>query len=71
MQTTDKQVRKLITEYQKTGNKSVSALKAGMSRKTAGKYLAIGKTLLKSIDKNSIEGIRDFNLINLLIFILD
>lgn len=44
MQTTDKQVRKLMKEYQKTGNKSVSALKAGMSRKTAGKYLAIGKT---------------------------
>jgi hypothetical protein len=44
MQTTDKQVRKLMQEYQKTGNKSISALKAGMSRKTAGKYLSIGKT---------------------------
>jgi hypothetical protein len=43
MQITDQQVRKLMMEYQKTGNKGYSALKAGMDRKTGRKYLRIGK----------------------------
>ena len=53
MQTTDKQVRKLMEEYQKTGNRAISAIKAGMNRKTAGKYLADGKLPSEQkIDRN-------------------
>ena len=33
------QVKRLVTEFNQKGNKSMSALKAGMSRKTAAKYL--------------------------------
>src|ERR1051326_277738 len=36
---TKQQYRRLMSEYQETGNVSVSAMKAGMSRPTAQKYL--------------------------------
>ncbi len=36
---TKQQYRKLMSEYQETGNVSDSAMKAGMSRPTARKYL--------------------------------
>jgi transposase InsO family protein len=40
---TKQQYRKLMSEYQETGNQSVSAMKAAMSRPTARKYLEAGK----------------------------
>lgn len=40
---TKQQYRKLMSEYQETGNVSVSAMKAGMSRPTAQKYLKAGQ----------------------------
>jgi hypothetical protein len=43
MVTPDRKVRKLMKEYEKTGNVSKSALRADMDRKTAGKYLSCGK----------------------------
>jgi response regulator of citrate/malate metabolism len=36
---TKQQYRRLMSEYQETGNVSESAMKAGMSRPTARKYL--------------------------------
>jgi response regulator of citrate/malate metabolism len=36
---TKQQYRKLMSEYQETGNVTVSAMKADMSRPTARKYL--------------------------------
>jgi transposase InsO family protein len=43
VQTTDAQVRKLMKEYKKTGKVGESALRSGMSRNTAAKYLKLGK----------------------------
>lgn len=43
MVVTDRQVRKLLMEYQKTGRVGKAALKAGMHRETAGKYVKIGQ----------------------------
>ncbi len=43
MQTTDAQVRKLMKEISKTGKIGDSALRSGMSRNTAAKYVKIGK----------------------------
>ncbi len=43
MVTPDRKVRKLMEEYEKTGDVSKSALRADMDRKTAGKYLKCGK----------------------------
>jgi hypothetical protein len=43
MITPDRKVRKLMEEYEKTGNLSKSALRADVDRKTAGKYLTAGK----------------------------
>ena len=43
METTDAQVRKLMDEYTKTGRIGRSALRAGMDRKTARKYLRDGR----------------------------
>ena len=43
MTSTDAQVRKLMTEYQKTSRVEVSGLRAGMARKTARKYLSLKK----------------------------
>ena len=40
---TKQQYRRLMNEYQETGNVSVSAMKAGMSRPTARKYLEAGR----------------------------
>jgi hypothetical protein len=40
---TDKQVRKLMEEANKHGNVGVAAMKAGMDRKTARKYLRAGR----------------------------
>ena len=40
---TDHQVRKLMAEHEKHGNKSLAALRAGMDRKTADKYIREGK----------------------------
>lgn len=40
---TKQQYRRLMSEYQETGNVSTSALKAAMSRPTAQKYLAAGQ----------------------------
>jgi len=40
---TDAQVRKLMTEIQKTNRVAVSGLRAGMDRKTARKYLSLKK----------------------------
>ena len=41
--TTDAQVRKLMSEYQKHGHVERAALRAGMHRNTASKYLKTGK----------------------------
>ena len=43
MQTTDAQVRKLMKEIRKTGKVERSALRSGMSRNTASKYIKLGK----------------------------
>ena len=43
LQTTDAQVRKLMREIGKTGKTGDSALRSGMSRNTAAKYVRIGK----------------------------
>lgn len=43
MVTTDAQVRKLMKEFQKQGSIEKAALRAGMSRNTAAKYLKSGK----------------------------
>jgi hypothetical protein len=43
VQTTDAQVRKLMKEYKKTGKIGESALRSGISRNTASKYLKSGK----------------------------
>jgi hypothetical protein len=43
MITPDRKVRKLMEEYEKTGNLSKSALRADVDRKTARKYLTAGK----------------------------
>jgi len=43
MGVTDRQVRKLMEEFQKIGKVEDSSLRAGMSRKTARKYLRTGK----------------------------
>lgn len=40
---TDQQVRKLMEEINKSGNKSYSAMKSGMDRHTAANYLELGK----------------------------
>jgi hypothetical protein len=40
---TKQQYRRLMSEYQETGNVSDSAMKAGMSRPTARKYLEATK----------------------------
>ena len=40
---TDQQVRRLMEEHGKTGNISRAAMKAGMDRKTAARYIAMGK----------------------------
>jgi hypothetical protein len=41
---TDQQVRRLMEEAAKTKNKSFAAMKAGMNRRTAAKYLDLGKS---------------------------
>ena len=41
---TNQQYRRLMNEKQETGNVSISALKAGMSRPTARKYLKAGQS---------------------------
>ena len=43
MFTTDVQVRKLMEEYQKRGQVGKAALRAGMHRNTASKYLKVGQ----------------------------
>ena len=43
MYTADKQVRRLMKEYNKHGRTGKAAMKAGMDRKTARKYLKAGK----------------------------
>jgi transposase len=43
VQTTDAQVRKLMKEYKKSGKVGESALRSGMSRNTAAKYVKLGK----------------------------
>ncbi len=43
MRVTDRQVRKLLMEYQKSGEIGKAAMKAGMHRETAGKYLSGGR----------------------------
>ena len=40
---TKQQYRKLMSEYQETGNVTNSAMKAGMSRRIARKYLEAGQ----------------------------
>lgn len=40
---TDQQVRRLMEEMNKSQNKSFAAMKAGMNRRTADKYLRLGK----------------------------
>jgi hypothetical protein len=40
---TDQQVRKLMEEMNKTGNKSYASMKAGMNRRTGSKYIQLGK----------------------------
>ncbi len=41
---TKQQYRKLMSEYQATGNLTNSAMKAGMSRRIARKYLRAGQS---------------------------
>jgi hypothetical protein len=41
--TLDAQVRKLMTEYQKHGKVEIAALRSGMHRNTAGKYIKAGE----------------------------
>ena len=43
MRCTDAQVRKLMEEYGKHGKVGLAGVRAGMSRKTAAKYLALGE----------------------------
>ena len=43
METTDAQVRKLMEEFGKHGKVGVAALRAGMHRDTASKYLKLRK----------------------------
>ena len=43
METTDAQVRRLMEEIQKQGGIGLAALRAGMDRKTARKYVRLGK----------------------------
>ena len=43
MTTTDVQVRKLMEEHEKHGQVGTAALRAGMHRNTASKYLKAGK----------------------------
>jgi len=43
MRVTDRQVRKLLMEYQKSGQIQMAALKAGMTRKTAAEYVHDGR----------------------------
>lgn len=43
MRVTDRQVRKLFMEYQKSGKIQMAALKAGMNRDTAAAYIASGQ----------------------------
>ena len=45
MRTTDAQVRKLMEEMSKHGKVGRAALRAGMDRKTARKYLGEGQLL--------------------------
>ena len=40
---TDQQVRKVMEEMNKSGNKSYAAMKSGMNRRTAAKYWELGK----------------------------
>lgn len=40
---TDQQVRKMMEEMNKSGNKSYAAMKSGMDRRTASKYWEMGK----------------------------
>ena len=42
MRCTDAQVRKLMEEYGKHGKVGLAGMRAGMSRKTAAKYIALG-----------------------------
>jgi hypothetical protein len=53
---TDQQVRKLMEEHQKTDSISHAAMKAGMDRKTARKY--VKKGLLPSQSKAPIRTYR-------------
>ena len=43
MISTDQQYQRLMKEYQKTGMVTHAAMKAGMDRKTARRYLRLGK----------------------------
>src|SRR6056297_1695777 len=43
METPDRKVEKLMTEYEKTNNMTKAALRADMDRKTARKYVKAGK----------------------------
>jgi hypothetical protein len=43
MRVTDQQVRKLLMEHQKSGEVGMAALKAGMHRATAGRYVRSGQ----------------------------
>ena len=43
MAVTDQQVRKFMSEYQKMGKLEKAALRAGLDRKTARKYLGSGQ----------------------------
>ena len=43
MRVTDRQVRKLFMEYQKSGKIQMAALKAGMNRDTASAYIGSGR----------------------------
>ncbi len=43
MQSTNRQVRRLMDEFKRCGKVGRAALRAGMDRKTARKYLEVGK----------------------------
>jgi len=57
MVTPDRKVRKLMEEYQKTGNLSRAALRTDLDPKTARKYLKAGK-LPSQMRVESIRGER-------------
>ncbi len=61
MRVTDRQVRALLMEYQKIGEVGKAALKAGMHRETAGKYIAGGEVpSQRHVDRDWLTRVNPF-----------